>query len=118
MSGTEALNSIWIETCFDDAGGVACHYVVGWNIAANYGSRTNYRSISDIDPRENQRFLADPNIVANHDVTFCFWVAFYVQSGFPEIDKGIGSDPISTMLAAQENLDALGDGTECTYGEL
>ena len=83
---------------------------VGAHLLGDDRAGADHGAVADRRPRQHERVVAEPHVVAHDDVALGARMAVLVSAGQPEGDpEGKGRDPVGAVVAAQRELDALAD---------
>jgi len=76
------------------------------------GVSGNHGAIANVDPGHERRTTADPNIVADHNITVTGWMpnyAFSPKTVFENMTEWEGGYPIYAMVSAQVHGNIIGN---------
>src|SRR6185436_10255808 len=94
---------------------------VGWHVPGHYRLRADHRAVADVHARQDDRARADPHVVADRDAAAGDVRALATNRSRPQarqVVERVGRHPIGAVIAAEEDLDPVGDRAIAADGEL
>lgn len=104
-----------VKAFFDLQGRAAGHDGIGGDITADHGLGPNDCPAADGDPGEDGGAIADPDIMADDNISFGCGVPLDgggFRPGVREGGEGVGGDPVTAVIAAQDDGHLIGNGAE------